>query len=118
MGSGKLKRRSETYFNTVPSMCRSCRNIVPARVFFEQEKVFQQSLCPNCSLGRKTLIATDKEAYLANYRRMTLDESPLPGAYPQKRGCPHDCGPCTAHASRCRLPVFSITKPDKKREIV
>ena len=109
MGSGKLKSRSETYFKTVPSMCRSCRKIVPARVFFEQNNVFQQSLCPDCGCGRKTLIAADKEAYLTNYRRMTPDESPLPEAYPQKRGCPHDCGPCEAHASRCRLPVFSIT---------
>ena len=31
------------------------------------------------------------------------------GRKPPRLGCPHDCGPCTWHASPCQLPVLSIT---------
>ncbi len=109
MGTGKLKSREETYFTTVSGMCRHCRKIVPARITFEDNHVYQQSICADCGMGKRTLIAFDKEGYLDSMRQMCEDEAPLKHASPQKRGCPHDCGPCAGHGSKCRLPVFSIT---------
>lgn len=104
----RLEERNETYFTTVRGMCRGCRQIVPARVFFRDGQVWQQSLCPTCE-NVPALIAADRDWYLENVLRPHADRSPLPGARPPERGCPHDCGPCTWHASPCQLPVFSVT---------
>jgi uncharacterized radical SAM superfamily Fe-S cluster-containing enzyme len=104
----RLKQREETYFTTVRGMCRRCRTVQPARVFFRDGKVWQQSLCP-CGPQESALVAGDSEWYLAEVVRAMPDRSPLAGAHPPRRGCPHDCGPCTWHASPCQLPVVSIT---------
>ncbi len=104
----RLPEREYTYFTTVRGMCRTCRRIVPARVFFRDGSVFQESLCETCK-NPPVRIAADKDWYLHNVLTARPDASPLPFASPPERGCPHDCGPCTWHASRCQLPVLSIT---------
>lgn len=104
----RLEERNETYFTTVRGMCRHCREIVPARVFFRDGQVWQQSLCSRCE-NAPALIAADKDWYLANTLRAMPDHSPLPGSKPSARGCPHDCGPCTWHTTPCQLPVISVT---------
>lgn len=88
-------------------MCRNCRRIVSARVFFRDGAVWQQSLCPDCE-NREALIASDKDWYMSSTLKAMPDHSPLHGAPPQS-GCPFDCGPCTWHASPCQLPVISVT---------
>ena len=104
----RLNEREYTYFSTVRGMCRFCRRIVPARVFFKDGKVWQQSLCPSCE-SRPALIAADKDWYLENILRPFPDRSPLRLSHASKNGCPHDCGPCTWHATPCHLPVISVT---------
>jgi uncharacterized radical SAM superfamily Fe-S cluster-containing enzyme len=104
----RLKERDCTYFKTVRGMCRKCRTIVPSRIFFRDEQVWQESLCPTC-VNEPALIAADKNWYLANVLKALPDNAPLPGAKPARLGCPHDCGPCTWHATGCQLPVVSIT---------
>jgi uncharacterized radical SAM superfamily Fe-S cluster-containing enzyme len=104
----RLPVKDYTYFRTVRGMCRHCRQIVPARVFFQDEQVYQQSLCPTCDTS-PALIASDKNWYLDNILSPLPDRSPLPGAHAPVKGCPHDCGPCQWHASPCQLPVISIT---------
>ena len=105
----RLDERDCTYFTTVRGMCRGCRQIVPARVFFRNGRVWQQSLCPRCPPAPPALIASDEGWYLDNVPRGFADRSPLPGSHPPRLGCPHDCGPCAWHASPCQLPVISIT---------
>jgi 7,8-dihydro-6-hydroxymethylpterin dimethyltransferase len=100
--------RPYTYLGTVQGMCRDCRAIVPARVLEEDGAVFQERLCPQCGSARARL-ADDVRWYLS--RAATTVEckaSLLPGTAVAK-GCPHDCGPCAAHANACHLPVFSVT---------
>jgi 7,8-dihydro-6-hydroxymethylpterin dimethyltransferase len=104
----RLKERDYTYFTTVRGMCRRCRTVGPARVFFRDGRVWQESLCP-CGPQTPSLIAADSEWYLSEVVRAMPDRSPIAGAKPPKLGCPHDCGPCTWHASPCQLPVLSIT---------
>jgi len=104
----RLEERDYTYFTTVRGMCRHCRQVVPARVFFRQGQVWQQSLCPTCE-NPPALIAADKDWYLSSVLKQMPDRSPLAGSHPPVRGCPHDCGPCAFHASPCQLPVLSIT---------
>jgi len=54
-------------------------------------------------------IAGDVNWYLENVLTPRTDHAPLPHSRRSERGCPHDCGPCTWHASPCQLPVVSIT---------
>jgi uncharacterized radical SAM superfamily Fe-S cluster-containing enzyme len=104
----QLEHKNYTYFTTVRGMCRSCRRIVPARVYFQDGRVWQRSLCPDCETS-PALIAGDQNWYMANVLQSFDDHSPLPGAHPPKLGCPMDCGPCAWHASPCQLPVVSVT---------
>lgn len=104
----RLQEKDYTYFRTVRGMCRHCRRIVPARVFFRDEQVWQQSLCEKCQ-NEPALIAGDKNWFLKNVLQTSPDCSPLPGSKPPRYGCPYDCGPCTWHCSPCQLPVVSIT---------
>ena len=104
----RLEERDYAYVTTVRGMCRTCRDTVPARVFFREGGVWQQALCPTCDT-QPALIAADRQWYVENVLAAFPDRSPLVGSHPPERGCPHDCGPCTWHASPCQLPVVSIT---------
>lgn len=104
----RLDERAETYFTTVRGMCRRCRAVGPSRVFFREGQVWQQSLC-TCGPQEPVLVAADSHWYLSEVVRAMPDRSPLSGARTPRQGCPHDCGPCTWHASPCQLPVLSIT---------
>ncbi len=89
-------------------MCRGCRRIVPAKVFFRDEQVWQQSLCPDCR-NESALIAAYKNWFLTKVLRTMPDKSPLLGAKLPKHGCPYDCGPCTWHASSCQHLFVAVT---------
>lgn len=104
----RLPEKDYTYFATVRGMCRKCRQVGPAKVYFQNGKVWQVSLCPNCD-NDPALIAGDIKWYLDTVLKTLPDRSPLPHSKPSSRGCPHDCGPCTWHASNCQLPVISVT---------
>lgn len=104
----RLKEREYTYFKTVRGMCRTCRKIVPARVFFQDGKVWQQSICPTCK-NSPALIAGDADWYLETVPQAFRDRSPLKDSHPPVNGCPDDCGPCSWHSSPCQLPVLSVT---------
>ncbi len=104
----RLDERPYTYFSTVRGMCRTCRKVVPARVFFRGDAVWQESLCPDCR-NEPAMIASSQKWYLENVLRAAPDRSPLKGSRPPSLGCPGDCGPCSWHASPCQLPVVSVT---------
>lgn len=103
-----LPDREFTYFSTVRGMCRSCRSLVPSRVVFRGQEVWQERICPTCGTD-SALIAGDKQWYLSRLEEPRRDQSPLKGAKPCQQGCPLDCGPCAWHASPCQLPVISVT---------
>ena len=105
-----LPDREYTYLTTVRGMCRACRAMVPARVVFRGDQVWQERICPTCGTD-SALIAGDKAWYLARMEEPRIDRSPLPASegHVSGKGCPHDCGPCPWHASPCQLPVLSVT---------
>ncbi len=100
--------RPYTYLGTVQGMCRECHALVPARVLEEDGVVYQERLCPRCGSVRARL-ADDVGWYLTrSSTTVRCKPSALPGTA-VRTGCPHDCGPCVAHANACHLPVFSVT---------
>ena len=100
--------RPYTYLATVQGMCRECRRLVPARVFEQEGAVYQERLCPSCGSARARL-ADSVEWYLGRAATAVRCKPALLPGVPVKAGCPKDCGPCTAHANACHLPVFSVT---------
>ena len=104
----RLNNKDYTYVTTVRGMCRGCRRITPARVYIQDGKVWQQSLCPTCATS-PAMIAGDADWYMRETLREFPDRSPLKMSHPASKGCPHDCGPCAWHATPCQLPVISIT---------
>ena len=106
----RLEERNYTYFTTLRGMCPACRSIVPARVFFQDNGVFQQPLCPTCET-QPSRIAADQGWYMRQVLKSHQDSAPLDGSTPPEQGCPHDCGPCSWHASHCMYATVPVTRP-------
>lgn len=102
------EERPYTYLGTVQGMCRDCRQLVPARLLEVDGAVFQERICPRCGPAR-TRIADDVGWFLARQATPVRCKPALQPGGAVLAGCPHDCGPCAAHANACHLPVFSIT---------
>jgi 7,8-dihydro-6-hydroxymethylpterin dimethyltransferase len=100
--------RPYTYLATVQGMCRQCRALVPCRIVEQGGAVYQERLCPRCGPAR-ALLADSVAWYLERLRTPVACRPYRGAAGAVQRGCPHDCGPCAAHANNCHLPVFSIT---------
>jgi 7,8-dihydro-6-hydroxymethylpterin dimethyltransferase len=109
----RLLEKEYTYFQTVRGMCAKCRQVIPARVFFKDNHVWQQGLCPNCT-NTPVQIADDISWYLSQTLRARPDHSPLAGAKAGQSGCPQDCGPCTWHASPNRYVTIHISSNNKE----
>ncbi len=102
----KLKEYS--FYKMTRGMCRKCRKIIDSRIFIQDEKVYQENMCPDCG-NVKTLIAEDKEWYFKYINFPIKLQTPQKINTPRQNGCPYDCGICPWHENRPSLPVFSIT---------
>ena len=106
--SGVAPDKPYTYLKTVQGVCRECKKIVNARIIIQDGRVYQERMCTEHGKSR-ALIAEDASWYLEVMKSPIEPREPLLRSKSHERGCPHDCGICTFHASRCNLPVFSIT---------
>lgn len=96
------------YFTTTTGMCRECKKTVRSQIIFQNNKVYQERICPDHGSSR-ALIAANKDWYLDVLRQPMVTQKPKITSTPIKDGCPYDCGLCSWHEQRCNLPVFSIT---------
>jgi len=95
------------FLGTSRGMCRQCRRMVEARYLSEGGQVFLERRCPTHGASR-ALVAESLSWYL-DALRAPIASCPPPRAMAKRAACPEGCGPCTFHAQRCNLPVFSIT---------
>ena len=100
--------RAYTYLDSTCGLCRSCGQLVTARVLAQDDAVYQERLCPRCGSAR-VKIAESVDWYLRVTRQGVHCRPHAADVAPVRRGCPWDCGPCAFHANACRLPVISIT---------
>lgn len=99
----------ERLIHETTGLCRQCKNGVPARVVATPSgEVWMKKTCE---------VHGDQQVRLSNnagWYEKTRSRPVVPAPPPTVRrevlhGCPFDCGPCTSHQQRIRLPVITIT---------
>jgi len=90
------------------SLCRVCKNALPARVSAVNGVVIMTKTCPEH--GAQEVQLSDDAGW---YERTRASPSVLVAPRLIKKevlhGCPFDCGPCESHEQKVRLPVVTIT---------
>lgn len=95
------------FYGQTVSLCDQCLTPVPAKIIFENDKVYYLKRCREHGV-RKTLISTD-----IPYFKRCLDWL-KPGDRPQEfqtrfnEGCPYDCGLCPDHEQHSCLALIDI----------
>lgn len=95
-------------FAATSGLCGVCKRALPATIYFEDEKVFLGKNCPEH--GPQSALIASSEAWYKDALTFTAAPTPPNGHQkPVEKGCPFDCGPCTAHTQRVVMPVLPIT---------
>jgi 7,8-dihydro-6-hydroxymethylpterin dimethyltransferase len=92
------------------SLCRSCKNAVPARVVAHGRDVIMEKTCP--VHGAQSVRLSDDVDWYERTRAIAPKKNPPLVTSATKavgHGCPFDCGPCESHEQKVRLPVVTIT---------
>jgi 7,8-dihydro-6-hydroxymethylpterin dimethyltransferase len=94
--------------HTTTSLCRSCKEAVPARVVAAGSEVWMRKSCSEHG-AQDVRLSTNVEWY--EQTRAIKQRFAPPQVFKKEveDGCPFDCGPCTAHTQKVRLPVVTIT---------
>jgi hypothetical protein len=90
------------------SLCRACKNAVPASVVERDGEAWLDKAC--AVHGAQTVRLSPDAAWYMATRALGTARRP-PGKTPRAvtLGCPFDCGACAAHEQATRLPVVTIT---------
>jgi uncharacterized radical SAM superfamily Fe-S cluster-containing enzyme len=95
--------------HTTTSLCRSCKEAVPASVVaLDNNEVWMRKTCAVHG-GQEVRLSTNAAWY--EQTRATRQRQVPPAVMKKEvdHGCPFDCGPCTSHTQKVRLPVVTIT---------
>lgn len=98
----------ERVIHETTSLCRQCRNAVPARVVDVDGEAWMRKRCP--AHGEQQVRLSTSAAWYEETRAFAPPEArPAHVRREVEHGCPFDCGPCESHTQRVRLPVITIT---------
>jgi uncharacterized radical SAM superfamily Fe-S cluster-containing enzyme len=90
------------------SLCRWCKNAVPARAVARGPEVWLEKTCPEHG-PQEVMLSDDADWYQRTRAIPTRPAPPLRAPKPVEAGCPFDCGACESHEQKVRLPVVTIT---------
>jgi len=98
----------ERLIHTTTSLCKICKEAVPASVVVVGDEVWMRKTCDEHG-GQEVRLSTSVTWY--EQTRATKQRFAPPGVFKKEveLGCPFDCGPCTGHTQKVRLPVVTIT---------
>lgn len=101
-------KRDYVYYDFTISLCNTCHKRIPAKIIFENEKVFMTKSCQEHGF-QKVLIADDISFYknIRNYNKAS--EYPLQPHTEALYGCPMDCGICPDHEQHSCLTLIEVT---------
>jgi len=94
--------------NVTTSLCRVCKNAVPARVVAVGTEVWMRKGCPNHGI-QDIRLSNNAEWYERTRGVKSHPAPPKTVRVEAEHGCPFDCGPCKSHEQKIRLPVVTIT---------
>jgi uncharacterized radical SAM superfamily Fe-S cluster-containing enzyme len=99
----------ERLLHETTSLCKHCKNAVPARIVAtEAGEVWMHKTCDEHG-AEEVRLSTSADWY---ERTRAIQPRRVPPRVVKKEvhhGCPFDCGPCTSHTQKIRLPVVTIT---------
>ncbi len=103
-----MSQEDQRLLHVTTSLCRVCKRGLPAHVVARQGEVFMHKTCEEHG-AQAVRLSTSADWY---ERTRALGTRPAPPKRFRKEvehGCPFDCGPCTSHVQRIRMPVVTIT---------
>jgi uncharacterized radical SAM superfamily Fe-S cluster-containing enzyme len=100
---------TERLLHTTTSLCRSCKEAVPASVLaLATDEVVMRKTC--AKHGAQDVRLSTNAAWYEQTRAIKQHYAPPRVTKKEvEHGCPFDCGPCTSHTQKVRLPVVTIT---------
>ena len=91
------------------SLCPDCLQVIAARLFEAEGKVFMEKTCPQCGYF-KELIYSDAKLYLKMEQWHFGDSRGVSNpAIPNATRCPEQCGLCSMHTSHTSLANIDLT---------
>jgi 7,8-dihydro-6-hydroxymethylpterin dimethyltransferase len=99
---------TRTVLKQTTSLCRTCRQAVPAEVFERDGRIFMHKLCERHG-EEEVLLASDAAWYHTTLAYDAVKKPPSGALQPVRNGCPFDCGTCESHEQSVYLPVVPIT---------
>jgi len=99
---------TDVLLHETTSLCRICRNGLPAQVVSRDGQVHMLKNCP--THGPQTAPLSANAAWYTRTRAIAPVETP-PSRLSRgvEHGCPFDCGACPSHAQTIRMPIVTIT---------
>lgn len=106
---GVAEVREGRLLNRTTSLCRVCKNAVPASILVTDiGEVWMLKTCDTHGEQRVRL-STNAAWYERTRATPQAATAPSTALKPVELGCPFDCGPCASHTQKIRLPVVTIT---------
>jgi uncharacterized radical SAM superfamily Fe-S cluster-containing enzyme len=90
------------------SLCGTCKVGLPAEVVAIGDEVWMRKTCPAHG-AQQVRLSTNAAWYERTRAYGQRPVAPRIVPKPVEHGCPFDCGPCTSHTQKVRLPVVTIT---------
>jgi uncharacterized radical SAM superfamily Fe-S cluster-containing enzyme len=98
---------AERLLHETTSLCRHCKNAVPAQVVAVGNTVHMRKTC--ATHGAQSVMLSDDAAWYERTRAIATPPAPPVARKEVEHGCPFDCGACSSHEQKVRLPVVTIT---------
>jgi uncharacterized radical SAM superfamily Fe-S cluster-containing enzyme len=101
------RHRDYTFLGTTQSLCPECLAVVPAKIIARRGRVYFRKTCPEHG-ERDDFVCSDVKWYDRMEFALPARVPAVFGTEPDK-GCPLDCGLCTAHEQHTCIGVLEIT---------
>jgi hypothetical protein len=108
MSGTAIAAQPERLLHQTTSLCRVCKNGVPANVVAREGGVWMTKTCPRHG-PQEVQLSDDAGWYEKTRAIQPRDAPPRRIVRSIERGCPFDCGACESHTQKVRLPVVTIT---------
>ncbi len=90
------------------SVCPECLKVIVCQILFRENKVYLRKYCENHGLF-EVLVYSDAGDYLHAAKYNKPGSKPLHYQGSVAKGCPEDCGLCTAHLQHTCVGIIEIT---------